>query len=388
MAQPIPNKIKEKNPSFTEKTFNTLLVDGSNIMEVAFNADKTISSNGKITGPIFQFLLQLKMMLAKANFRYVYVFWDGDNSGFFRYLINEQYKSNRDKTYENAVSEGLSEYMKEYNATLKRMQNYIFNKKNKEKTDEQKRDKEIFYEQREVIMECLEEVFVRQCLCDKVEADDLIAYYVNHKKPNERIVIMSNDRDLTQLIGDDVIIYVQQKKKFINKKNHVEEMGYSHENVLLKKMICGDTSDSIKGIKGVGEITLLKNYPELKDRKVTLEEVIKKARKINEERVVQKKKPLQWAKNIVEGVTDGVQGDRIYEINRKIIDLRNPLLTDEAKELMDSMMYSPMDAEGRSIGNLYDILMKAGVDEFKDPNRFGNFFVEYKYLIDREIKNS
>ena len=388
MAQPIPNKIKEKNPSFTEKTFNTLLVDGSNIMEVAFNADKTISSNGKITGPIFQFLLQLKMMLAKANFRYVYVFWDGDNSGFFRYLINEQYKSNRDKTYENAVSEGLSEYMKEYNATLKRMQNYIFNKKNKEKTDEQKRDKEIFYEQREVIMECLEEVFVRQCLCDKVEADDLIAYYVNHKKPNERIVIMSNDRDLTQLIGDDVIIYVQQKKKFINKKNHVEEMGYSHENVLLKKMICGDTSDSIKGIKGVGEITLLKNYPELKDRKVTLEEVIKKARKINEERVVQKKKPLQWAKNIVEGVTDGVQGDRIYEINRKIIDLRNPLLTDEAKELMDSMMYSPMDAEGRSIGNLYDILMKAGVDEFKDPNRFGNFFVEYKYLIDREVKKS
>lgn len=325
-------------------------------------------------------------MLKKANFRYVYVFWDGELSGEYRAWLLPSYKSNRDKNYSSP--EGLSEYMKEYNATLKRMQNYIFNKKNKEKTDEQKRDKEIFYEQREVIMECLEEVFVRQCLCDKVEADDLIAYYVNHKKPNERIVIMSNDRDLTQLIGDDVIIYVQQKKKFINKKNHVEEMGYSHENVLLKKMICGDTSDSIKGIKGVGEITLLKNYPELKDRKVTLEEVIEKARKINEQRTVEKKKPLQWAKNIVEGVTDGVQGDRIYEINRKIIDLRNPLLTDEAKELMDSMMYSPMDAEGRSIGNLYDILMKAGVDEFKDPNRFGNFFVEYKYLIDREVKNS
>lgn len=388
MSQPIPKKVKASNPEFGVKTFNTLLVDGSNILELSSLGDKTVSSNGKRTGGIFQFLLQLKMMLAKANFRYVYVFWDGDNAGFFRYLINEQYKSNRDKTYESEVSEGLSEYMKEYNATLKRMQNYIFNKKNKEKTDEQKRDKEIFYEQREVIMECLEEVFIRQCLCDKVEADDLIAYYVNHKKPNERIVIMSNDRDLTQLIGDDVIIYVQQKKKFINKKNHVEEMGYSHENVLLKKMICGDNSDSIKGIKGVGEITLLKNYPEFKERKVTLEEVIEKARKINEERVAQKKKPLQWAKNIVEGVTDGVQGDRIYEINRKIIDLRNPLLTDEAKELMDSMMYSSMDAEGRSIGNLYDILMKAGVDEFKDPNRFGNFFVEYKYLIDREIKNS
>ncbi len=322
----------------------------------------------------------------KANFRYVYVFWDGDNSGFYRYMLNEQYKSNRDKTYENEVTEGLSAYMKEYNATLKRMQNYIFNKKNKQKTDEQKKDKEIFYEQREVIMDCLEEVFIRQCLCDKVEADDLIAYYVNHKKPNERIVIMSNDRDLTQLISDDVIVYVQQKKKFINTRNHVAEMGYSHENVLLKKMICGDASDSIKGIKGVGETTLLKNFPELKERKVTLEEVIEKAKKINEQRASEKKKPLQWAKNIAEGITDGVQGDRIYEINRKIIDLKNPLLTDDAKELMDSMMYSPIDPEGRSIGNLYDILMKAGVDEFKDPNRFGNFFVEFKYLIDRETK--
>lgn len=385
MAQPIPNKIKEKNLSFTEKPFNTLLVDGSNIMEVAFNADKTISSNGKITGPIFQFLLQIKLLLAKANFRYVYVFWDGDDSGYYRFLVNEQYKMNRDKNY--VIDDGLSDYMKEYNATIKRMQNYIFNKKKKEKTDEQKKDKEIFFEQREIIMNCLEELFVRQCLCEKVEADDLIAYYVNHKKPNERIVIMSNDRDLTQLIADDVIIYIQQKKKFINKKNHTEEMGYYYENVLLKKMICGDSSDSIKGIKGVGEITLLKNFPEMKERKVTLDEVIERARKVNEDRLKEKKKPLQWAKNIVEGVTDGAQGDKIYEINKKIIDLKNPLMTDEAKELMDSMMYTPLDPEGRSYDNLYKILCDAGVDDLTNPSRFGNFFVEYSYLIDKEKKN-
>ena len=116
---------------------------------------------------------------------------------------------NRDKNY--VIDEGLSDYMKEYNSTLKRMQNYIFNKKKKEKTDEQKENKEIFFEQREVIMNCLEELFVRQVLCEKVEADDLIGYYVKNKKPNERIVIMSNDRDLTQLIADDVIIYIQQK---------------------------------------------------------------------------------------------------------------------------------------------------------------------------------
>jgi len=364
MSQPIPKKVKQNNPDFGVKTFNTLLVDGSNILELSSLGDKTVSSNGKRTGGIFQFLLQLKMMLAKANFRYVYVFWDDASGGLYRYMLNQ-----------------------EYNATIKRMQNYIFNKKKKEKTDEQKKDKEIFFEQREIIMNCLEELFVRQCLCEKVEADDLIAYYVNHKKPNERIVIMSNDRDLTQLIADDVIIYIQQKKKFINKKNHTEEMGYYYENVLLKKMICGDSSDSIKGIKGVGEITLLKNFPEMKERKVTLDEVIERARKVNEDRLKEKKKPLQWAKNIVEGVTDGAQGDKIYEINKKIIDLKNPLMTDEAKELMDSMMYTPLDPEGRSYDNLYKILCDAGVDDLTNPSRFGNFFVEYSYLIDKEKKN-
>ena len=386
MSQPIPKKVKENNPNLGVKTFNTLLVDGSNILELSSLGDKTVSSNGKQVGGIQQFLLQIKILMMKANFRYVYVFWDGDNSGYYRYLVNEQYKSNRDKNF--IVDDGLSDYMKEFNANIKRMQNYIFNKKKKEKTDQQKKNKEIFYEQREIIMSCLEELFVRQVVCDKVEADDLIGYYVKNKKPNERIVIMSNDRDLTQLIDDDVIIYVQSTKKFINKKNHTEEMGYYYENVLLKKMICGDASDSIKGIKGVGEITLFKNFPQLKERKVELEEIIDGARKINEERAKSKQKPLQWAKNIVEGITEGAQGDRIYEINKKIIDLKNPLMTDEARELMDSMMYAPIDPEGRSYDNLYKILCDAGVDDLRDPTRFSNFFIEYSYLIDKEKKNT
>lgn len=388
MPQPIPKKIKESNPEIGDKQFTTLLVDGSNILELSSLGDNTVSSNGKKVGGIFQFLLQIKILLQKGNFRYVYVFWDGDNSGFYRFILNENYKSNRDKSYDKEMTEPLSDYMKEFNANLKRMQNYIFKKQNKEKSDEKKKEKEIFYEQRDVVMQCLEELFIRQCVCDKVEADDLIGYYVMNKKPNERIVIVSNDRDLTQLIDNDVIIYIQKMKKFINKRNHTAEIGYHYENVLLKKMICGDSSDSIKGIKGVGEITLFKNFPQFKTRKVTLEEVIEGARKINEERAQNKQKPLQWALNIVNRVTDGAQGEKIYEINEKIIDLKHPLLTDEAKDLMKSMMHQPMDPEGRSFENLYKILMDAGIDEFKSETKFANFFTEFKYLINRELKNS
>ena len=81
MAQPIPKKIKENRPELGEKKFTTLLIDGSNILELSVSADRRIGSNGNIIGGIFQFLLQMKLLLQKGNFRYVYVFWDGDNSG-------------------------------------------------------------------------------------------------------------------------------------------------------------------------------------------------------------------------------------------------------------------------------------------------------------------
>jgi len=385
MAQPIPKKIQENNSDYKGKVYNTLLVDGSNILELSTSADRRVNSKGEIIGGAFQFLLQLKLMLQKGNFRYVYVFWDGDNSGEYRAWILPTYKSNRDKNYDLTVSGELSDYMKEVNARVKSMQNYFFSK-NKERIAERRKEKEIFYRQREIVMECLEELFVRQCVCDKVEADDLIAYYVINKEPNERIVIMSNDRDLTQLIDEDVIVYIQGQKKFINTKNHTTEIGYNYQNVLLKKIICGDASDNIKGIKGVGEKTFFDNFPDVKERKVTLDEVIERARQINEDRAKEKKKPLKWAENIVNGVTDGVQGDKVYEINRKVIDLKHPILSEDAKELMDSMMHAPLDAEGRSLSNLYEILMRNGIDDLRDENRFSSFFYEYKMLIDRETR--
>ena len=382
MLQPIPKKIKQNNPDFDEKPFKTLLVDGSNVLELSHSGDKRVSSNGEQVGGIFQFLLQLRIILSKGNFRYVYVFWDGDRAGQFRFNELAEYKANRDKNFNE---ENLTDYMKEVNRRVRYMQQKLFNKNTK--LDEKRKEKEIFFKQREIIMECLEELFIRQCMDDEVEADDFIAYYVLHKKRNEKIVIMSNDRDLTQLISEDVIIYIQQLKKFITTKNHLEEMGYDYHNVVLKKMICGDNSDNIKGIKNVGEVTLFKNFKEFKERKVTLEEVIEKASKINEERIKSKKKPLVWAKNIVEKVTDSSAGTNIYEVNRKIIDLSQPLMTDEAIERIESQMYAPLDPEGRSMLNLYNIICKNDIDDLKDENKFSSFFTVFQNIIEKEKKN-
>ena len=390
MSQPIPKKIKENNPNIGVKSFNTLLVDGSNLLELSFSASKKTSSSGKEIGGIFAFLLQMKILLQKGNFRYVYVFWDGERSGQLRYELNTDYKANRDKTYDDV---NLSDYMKAVNARIDAMQKKIYKKSQRTETE-----KENFHWQREIIIQCLDELFVRQCLCDETEADDFIGYYVQHKKPEENIVIFSNDRDLSQLIHksemyegkDDVILAIKPQKadiRFINTRNHTDIIGYDYRNVALKKMICGDASDNIKGIKGVGEKTLFDNFPEFKTREVTLNEVIDKAKQINEDRKSQKKKPLKWAENIVNKVTDGVQGENIYEINKKIIDLKEPLMPEDAKELLDNMMYAPIDPENRSLLNLYNILMENDIDDLKDETVFGKFFIEFNFLIDKEKKN-
>ena len=378
-TQPIPQRIKEAKPEMALKKFNTLLIDASNLLEVCFAANKSLNSNGEEIGAVFSFLLQIKLLLRKGNFRYIYAFFDGNQSGVMRASLNPDYKANRDKTYDE---EDLSDYAKALNAQIRYMQSKIYKKRNSKTEDE----KASFFRQREILIQCLDELFIRVMESDGTEADDFIGYYVSHKKPEERIVIVSNDRDLTQLISEDVIVYVQSMKDFVNTKNHKEKMGYDYHNVLLKKVICGDTSDNIKGIKGVGETTLLNNFPEIKDREVTLDEVIEKAKLINEERISEKKKPLKWAENIVNKVTDGCQGEQIYEINEKIINLKNPLMPEEAKELLESFMYAPLDPEGRSFENLYKILCDAGVDELKDERHFGNFFSEFNYLIDSEMK--
>ena len=67
--------------------------------------------------------------------------------------------------------------------------------------------------------------------------------------------------------------------------------------------------------------------------------------------------------------------------------MKNPLITEDAKVLMETMMYAPMDCEGRSFANLYTIIQDNDIDDLKDENVFSNFFVEYKYLIDKEQKN-
>jgi 5'-3' exonuclease len=382
MTQPIPKRIANNYDIDTSKPFYTLLVDGNSLLEVAFNADPKINSSGVHIGGVFQFLLQLKILLAKRDFDYVYVFWDGDNSGEYRAMIYPEYKANRDKNFNlDGVN---SEYYKQIDSFVKK----VLEKRNKQVDPEKLAKKERFHMQRNIIQEYLEELFIRQSMCDKIEGDDLISYYCLKKKPNERVYIVSGDRDLTQLldIDDYICIYIPVIKKFITSTNHSKEFGFHQKNVLLKKILCGDSSDNIKGIKGLGEQTLFELMPEIRDREVKLYEVVERCKLLMEDRVNDKKKPLKVHENILNQVSDGLHNGNVFEINRKIINLKEPILSEEAKESIDDMIHIPIDGEGRSMANLYKLILRDDITDLINKDRFSTFFSTFNKTIEKEKK--
>lgn len=392
MPQPIKRKIQETHPEMIqEKPFYTLLVDGNSLL---FNCmgDPKVNSDGIHYGGVFQFLLQLRMIMSKREFDYIYVFFDNEFSGVLRWQIYPQYKANRDKHYENY---GVSDYMKAVNAKVHSMMSY-FNQKNgtaKKNNDRKKSDWDKFIDanfdrERDILCKYFNELYIRWNIDEVTEGDDQIAYYCLHKKPNEKIYIISADMDLAQLLADDICIYNQKEglKKFITNKNFYENFGYDYRNVLVKKVFTGDSSDNIGNISLLSEDGFFKLMPEAKKREITIEEVKDRAQKLIDERISEKKKPLKLHENIVNGVSNKEYAGDFYEINKKIIDLKHPLLSDEAKEEMDAMMHAPQDPEGRSFKNLSEMIREDNIEELMGDTKFASFFVPFKSFADREIK--
>ena len=400
MGQPVRKSIQETHPELSAKPFYTLIIDGNNLLRQCM-ADSKVNADGIHYGGIFQFFLQIKLMMKDLRYDYVYVVFDDTDSGILRYQLYHDYKANRDKNYaKHLIAEGEeSDYWKRLNRTLKGMEHAIYNKRNKKKdedlTDEERAEREErrrkqeivdenFERERNIIMMYCIEMFIRVLFDDRTEGDDFIAYYVNHKRPEERIVIVSTDNDLTQLISPTVNVYNRMIKKYLKPANFKSIKGYPVENVVMRKILCGDTSDNIGNIKGLSESRLMELMPEIAERPVTIDEVKARAKEKIEERINEKKKPLQWHQNIVDGVSNKTYDGDFYEINMKIIDLSHPLLTKSAEEDIESMMYAPMDPDGRSFENLYNMVVRDGIEGLMDTDSFSKFFIQFKELADRE----
>jgi 5'-3' exonuclease len=192
--------------------------------------------------------------------------------------------------------------------------------------------------------------------------------------------------DLSQLLAEDVIIYNMTDKDFVTVKNFSQKYGYFYKNVVVKKIFCGDVSDNISNITGLSEEGFFKLMPEAKTRQVTVSEVKQRAADLIEERKNEKKKPLKLHENIVKGVGNKKYEGDFYTTNTKLIDLSHPLMSKEAKETLDSMMYAPVDPSGRSFANLYKYILEDKIEELDSDARFTSFFTLFKRLEEKEKK--
>ena len=382
-SQPIPKIVRDNNV-IEEKPIFTLLIDSNSLLEHCFHGCKKLNSKGEEYGAIFQFILQLKILISKKAFDRIICVWDGDLGGALRTAYLPEYKANRLKDFN--IEEVRSEYYDKMDAFIKKTLEY--SRKNKDKIQAKLSEKEDFHRQRNILMSYLEELFITQIPpCDKMEADDILSYYVWHRQKNEKIYVVSGDLDLMQLlVEDEVAIYVPRNKAFVSTKTFKSTYNYDYRNVLLIKQFCGDTSDNIKGIKQLGSDTLLKIMPEIVDRPVKLYEVLTRVKELKQQRIVEKKKPLMVYENILNQKSDGMHDGNVYEINDIVMNLKKPLLTEEALTLLTDMMHVPIDPEGRSLANLYKLMIRDGIDELLNENKFANFFSTFSQLRTNETK--
>ncbi|HTM44789.1 MAG TPA: DNA polymerase I [Polyangiaceae bacterium] len=91
---------------------------------------------------------------------------------------------------------------------------------------------------------------------DGVEADDLIATAVSHARHNNlRVVIVSADKDLMQLVGPDVLMWDTMRDRVIGVPEVHERFGVGPDQVRDFLALTGDSSDNIPGVPSVGPKT-------------------------------------------------------------------------------------------------------------------------------------
>ena len=302
----------------------TLLVDGNNLLKIGFHGVKDYFNGTEHVGGIWHFLNTLRRFIEDENFNKVVVFWDGETSTSQRRLIYPKYKLNR---------KGVTEDFKEQS----------FNK------------------QKQRVKEYLEEMFVRQVEFENSEADDLIAYYCKISKDEDK-TIFSGDRDLTQLISEDVTIYSPNTKKYYKNGDKIKlyEIEIPHYNVKTFKIISGDKSDNIDGIYYLGEKTIVKLFPELLEKEVSFTDILTRG-----EELLKEQKDNTALKNLLTGKTkEGIFGDEFFEINKKIVDLSEPLISEEGKELVRAYYSESLDPDGRGYKNLIRMMMDDGLFKY------------------------
>ncbi|MDU9888606.1 DNA polymerase I [Staphylococcus aureus] len=199
-----------------------VLIDGNSLSFRAFYALPLLSNKAGIhTNAVYGFAMLLEKILKEEKPNHFLVAFDAGKTTF-RHEKYSEYKGGRQKTPPE-----LSE-------------------------------------QFPYIRQLLDAYHIKRYELDNYEADDIIGTLSKEAdKAGFQTIIITGDRDLTQLATDNVTIYYTKKgvtdvdhytPDFIAEKYN----GLTPNQIIDMKGLMGDTSDNIPGVAGVGEKTAIK----------------------------------------------------------------------------------------------------------------------------------
>jgi DNA polymerase I len=113
------------------------------------------------------------------------------------------------------------------------------------------------------------------------EADDLIATYARlASEAGATTSIVSSDKDLMQLVSDQVTLFDTMKDKRIGRDEVIEKFGVPPEKVIEVQALIGDSTDNVPGVPGIGVKTAAQLIGEYGD----LETLLKRANEIKQDK--------------------------------------------------------------------------------------------------------
>ena len=272
-----------------------ILLDGNSLSYRAFYAMPALKNKkGLYTNSVYGFTLMLERILEDTKPKYALVAFDKGKETF-RHKSYEAYKGTRDKTPTELV------------------------------------------EQFGYVRELIESYGIKYEEHFDYEADDIIGTYAKiAEKAGLEVIIVSGDKDLTQLASDNITVYYTKRgvteidyytPEFIN-----EKYGLTPQQIIDMKGLMGDKSDNIPGIPGVGEKTAIKLLTEYETVENVLENIDNISGKKLKERLTEGKEDAILSKKLATIFTD-------VPVDNKIEDLTFKENREKKKELFEKLEF-------------------------------------------------
>jgi DNA polymerase I len=224
-----------------------VLIDGNSITYRAFFALPLLNNDkGVYTNAVYGFTTMLLRILEEQKPTHILVAFDAGKTTF-RHSTFKEYKGGRQKTPPE-----LSE-------------------------------------QFPLVRELLNAFQIRHYELEQYEADDIIGTLAKQAKDKKwEVQVISGDKDMLQLVSDEVTVNVTKKGisevEAYTPEYMVNKMELTPDQIIHLKALMGDSSDNIPGVPGVGEKTatkLLKEYQTLENVYEHLDEISGKKLKEN-----------------------------------------------------------------------------------------------------------